>query len=190
MAGASKHKINLVQTAAELFRTQGYSATGLKQILEISGAPKGSLYHYFPDGKESLGAAAVTLAGKAASNTLLSLKDSSESPSDFIGQYCQLLASWMEASEFRSGCPIATTVLETCPQTRSIQEAGQEVFENWTMIIAQVYLETGCSKNEARGYAVTCIASLEGALILARTSSNTEPISIVRENLIAQCNGK
>ena len=190
MAAVKRHKENLVQTAAELFRKQGYSATGLKQIIELSGAPKGSLYYYFPGGKESLAAAAVTLAGKAASNTLLSLKESTDSPADFIAQYCTLLAKWMEVSEFRSGCPIATTVLETCPQTSSIQEAGKEVFENWISIIGQVYFANGCNEKEARAYAVTCIAALEGALILARTSSSTEPLSIVRENLIAQCREK
>ncbi|MFK8049834.1 MAG: TetR/AcrR family transcriptional regulator [Halioglobus sp.] len=189
MAAASKHKENLVQTAAELFRKQGYAATGLKQILEISGAPKGSLYHYFPEGKESLGAAAVNLAGKAASKTLLGLKEKANSPADFVAQYCDQLASWMEASQFRSGCPIATTVLETCPQTTAIQTAGQEAFENWIDIIAQVYRETGCSNAEARDYAISCIAAIEGALILSRTSSSTKPLCIVRDNLVAQCAG-
>lgn len=187
MAGARKHKENLVHAAADLFRRQGYSATGLKQILETSGAPKGSLYHYFPDGKESLGAAAVTLAGKAGSKTLQDLKKEADSLAGFIALYCNLLAQWMEASEFRSGCPIATTVLETCPQSAAIKNAGAEVFENWIGIIGEAYGETGCSESEARAYAVACIAAIEGALIMSRASSSVEPLTIVRENLVSQC---
>ena len=63
MANAAKHKENLVRTTMRLFRRQGYASTGLQQVLAESGAPKGSLYHYFPNGKESLGEAAVDLAG-------------------------------------------------------------------------------------------------------------------------------
>ncbi|MFT4824912.1 MAG: TetR/AcrR family transcriptional repressor of lmrAB and yxaGH operons [Halioglobus sp.] len=187
MAGARKHKENLVRAAADLFRTQGYSATGLNQILETSGAPKGSLYYYFPEGKESLGAAAVSLAGKAGSKTLQNLKKKADSPADFIALYCNLLAQWMEASEFRSGCPIATTVLETCPQSAVIRSAGAEVFENWIGIIGEVYAETGCSEKEAREHAVACIAAIEGALIMVRASSSVEPLRIVRENLVSRC---
>ena len=190
MAAARKHKDNLVQTAAELFRKQGYSGTGLNQILESSGAPKGSLYHYFPLGKESLGAAAVTMAGKTASNTLLQLKANSVSPADFISQYCNLLAKWMEDSGFSSGCPIATTVLETCPESISIQRAGAEVFEDWIGIIEQVYLADALSKEHARESAVSCVASLEGALILARTFSSVDPILTVKANLMAHCQRK
>ena len=63
MGDAATSKDNLIRTAMRLFRRQGYALTGLQQIVAESGAPKGSLYHYFPAGKEALGEAAVTLAG-------------------------------------------------------------------------------------------------------------------------------
>ncbi len=59
MPNIAKHKDNIVVAAMSLFRRQGYASTGLNQILQESGAPKGSLYHYFPGGKEQLGLAAV-----------------------------------------------------------------------------------------------------------------------------------
>jgi len=73
MANAQKHKENLVRTAMRLFRKQGYASTGLQQILADSGAPKGSLYHYFPGGKESLGEAAVAMAGRLIGEMLTDL---------------------------------------------------------------------------------------------------------------------
>ena len=53
----------LVETSAELFRKQGYNATGVKQIVTAAQAPFGSLYHFFPGGKEELGAEAIRLSG-------------------------------------------------------------------------------------------------------------------------------
>jgi len=62
MGKAAIHKASLVRAAMRLFRRQGFASTGLQQILSASGAPKGSLYHYFPNGKEALGAAAIELS--------------------------------------------------------------------------------------------------------------------------------
>ena len=46
----------IVDASAELFRRQGYNATGVKQIVTEAQAPFGSLYHFFPGGKEQLAA--------------------------------------------------------------------------------------------------------------------------------------
>ncbi|HAJ55397.1 MAG TPA: TetR/AcrR family transcriptional regulator, partial [Lactobacillus sp.] len=53
----------LVATAADLFQEEGVRATGLSKILAVSGTPKGSLYYYFPEGKEQLIKAAIEYAG-------------------------------------------------------------------------------------------------------------------------------
>ena len=111
MNSAATHKENLERTAMRLFRRQGYASTGLQQILAESGAPKGSLYHYFPDGKEAIGEAAVRLAGAQMTELLSDLAARHRSPEAFLAGYARTLAGWMEESDFRSGCPIATTLL-------------------------------------------------------------------------------
>jgi TetR/AcrR family transcriptional repressor of lmrAB and yxaGH operons len=179
MANAAKHKEMLVETAATLFRRQGYAATGLNEILATSGAPKGSLYYYFPKGKEALGAAAVTLSGRAASNTLLEIKADTRNAGTFISRYCELLGQWMEASDFRSGCPIATVVLETCPQSALVRQAGQAVFSQWLEIVGEVFVRDGYTRQKARSAALLVITSVEGALILARTQASSEPLGAI-----------
>ena len=103
MPQAAIHKNNLVRTAMRLFRRQGFASTGLQQILDESGAPKGSLYHYFPGGKEALGEAAVELAGTLVQETLVDLAKRHEEPSAFVRGYCRVMAGWMAESGFRSG---------------------------------------------------------------------------------------
>ena len=134
MARAALHKENLVRTAMRLFRRQGYASTGLQQIVAESGAPKGSLYHYFPNGKEALGEAAVTLAGRLVREMLEGHAAKHADPVAFLRAYCRTMAGWMKESRFRSGCPVATTLLETAPgvsvdQVREATEAELAVPE-------------------------------------------------------------
>lgn len=176
MANAAQHKDNLVRTAMRLFRRQGYASTGLQQILADSGAPKGSLYHYFPDGKEALGQAAVDLAGDLVAQMLLDLAAKHRQPKAFVKAYCEVMAGWMEESEFRSGCPIATTMLETAPHSPALTEAGVRAIDRWIEIIAPVFANTGLSQRDAKVKAQLLVATVEGALVLARIRQSTRPI--------------
>ncbi len=176
MANVAKHRGALVQTAMRLFRRQGYASTGLQQIVTESGAPRGSLYHYFPAGKEALGAAAVALAGERMHQTLVELAERHAEPRAFLRAYCETMAGWMAESDFRSGCPIATTLLETAPQSPEITAAGIRAIDRWIGVIAGVFARAGGTRAETRRRAQLVIAALEGALILARVRRSTRPI--------------
>jgi TetR/AcrR family transcriptional repressor of lmrAB and yxaGH operons len=176
MANAAKHKENLVRTTMRLFRKQGYASTGLQQVLAESGAPKGSLYHYFPNGKESLGEAAVDMAGALVAEMLTELAAKHAQPKAFVGAYCRVMAGWMEESHFRSGCPIATTMLETAPQSPSITAAGVRALDEWMRIIGEVFERDGTTKREAATRAQLLVATMEGALLVARIRQSTRPI--------------
>jgi TetR/AcrR family transcriptional repressor of lmrAB and yxaGH operons len=173
---AARHKENLVRTAMRLFRRQGYASTGLQQIVAESGAPKGSLYHYFPSGKEALGESAVALAGRLMRETLCDLAARHSAPRAFLRAYCEVMAGWMEESGFRSGCPVATTLLETAPQSPAITAAGQRAIDGWIDVVAGVFAKAGMERREARSRAQLVIAAMEGALILSRIRLSTRPI--------------
>ncbi len=176
MANTALHRENLIRTAMSLFRRQGYASTGLQQILSESGAPKGSLYHYFPSGKEQLAEAAVEMAGCLIGDMLSAHAHRHSNVKTFVRAYCKTMAGWMEESEFRSGCPIATTMLETAPQSPALTEKGVQVIDNWTAIITDVFVKSGVPKREAKQMAQSLIAAMEGALILARVHQSTKPI--------------
>ena len=159
-----------------LFRRQGYASTGLQQILAESGAPRGSLYHYFPDGKEDLGEAAVALAGSLMHEMLCDLARRHRTPRAFLKGYCETMAGWMEESAFGSGCPIATTLLETAPQSPSITGAGRRAIDDWIDVIAGVLERGELRPSEARTKARLIVAAMEGSLILARVYQSTRPI--------------
>lgn len=176
MGRAASHKGNLVRTAMRLFRRQGYASTGLQQIVDESGAPKGSLYHYFPSGKEALGESAVVLAGGLIREMLEDLAARHADPKAFLRAYCKTMAGWMEESGFQSGCPIATTLLETAPRSPGITAAGRRAVDGWIAVVGGVLARGGMDPREARGRAQLIVAAMEGALILARVRRSARPI--------------
>ena len=166
-----KHRGAIVRAAATLFRRNGYAATGINEIAEVAGAPKGSLYHYFPDGKDQIGEAAVRFAGRGVVATLEKLEQEHKSAAAMMQAYCRLLAGWMAKSGFRDGCPISTTLLESAPQSAAIAQAGREAFSAWSAVIARALVRDGFSKTEARRLSTLAVSAIEGALILARVEA-------------------
>ncbi len=155
-----------------LFRRNGYAATGTNEIVAVSGAPKGSLYHYFPGGKTEIAAEAVTYAGGVVSATLKALTAEHPSAAAAIRAYGALLAGWFAKSGYREGCPIATTILELAPATEAVTAAGRAVYQDWVDVFAAALLRDGAEPVRASSLARTAIAAFQGALILARTAQN------------------
>lgn len=176
MARAPQHRDAIIGTAARLFRKQGYAATGLNQIVQDSGAPKGSLYHYFPAGKEAIGTAAVAWAGDRAEQTLTALASKATGPGDLLRSYARLVAGWMSESAFRDGCPIATTLLEAAPASEGIRQAGDAALQSWAVVLCKALEAEQVPAPRAMRLAHAAIAMLEGSLIQARVLMRPEPI--------------
>jgi TetR/AcrR family transcriptional regulator, lmrAB and yxaGH operons repressor len=183
MSAPPRHRGAIVRAAAALFRRNGYAATGINEISEVSGAPKGSLYHYFPGGKDQIGEAAVRFAGAGVVATLERFEQEHGSAASMIRAYCKLLAGWMAKSGFRDGCPIATTLLESAPQSADMAAAGREAFAGWCGVIARALVRDGFGKAEAKRLSTLAVSSIEGALILARVESSARPIEEVARAL-------
>jgi TetR/AcrR family transcriptional regulator, lmrAB and yxaGH operons repressor len=168
MPAVPKHRQPIINTAVTLFRRQGYSRTGLNEIVDVSGAPKGSLYHYFPLGKSSIAVAAVAEAGGRVAATLIKLVKECRSTGDVVRRHAELLAGWMRASGFRDGCPITTVLLELAPGDRDVTEAGRTAYRTRVAILADKLVADGFPKARADALAVLCTSALQGALIQAR----------------------
>jgi TetR/AcrR family transcriptional repressor of lmrAB and yxaGH operons len=166
-----------VAAAATLFRRGGYAASGVADIVAASGAPKGSLYHHFPDGKDAIGAAAVTFAAARVTATLEQLAARHTDAGGLLRAYAALLAGWMAKSGFRDGCPITTTVLETVPASQLITAAAATGFVQWQAVFVRALRRDGVAPVRAERLARFAIAALEGALILARVEQSPRAIT-------------
>ncbi len=183
MGATPKHRHAIIAAAAALFRRRGYAATGINDIVEVSGAPKGSLYHYFPGGKDEIAEAALRFAGERVSATLRELSEGTSSAAALVKAYGALLEGWMRQSGFRDGCPLATTVLETAPDVPGPTRAGRAAFEAWRAVIERALAKDGVPKAQARKLSGLVIAALEGALIVSRADGDGRIIKDVTASL-------
>ena len=178
MARQGEHRAAIVEAAVRLFRRRGYAATGINEITANSGAPKGSLYHYFPAGKAQIGAAAVTLAGEIVAATLCALAKEAGSAANLVCLYGVKLAGWMESSHFHDGCPIATVLLEAAPADEAIAAAGRNAFSAWSAALRDALVSDGVPVDRADRLARFAIAAIEGSLIQARVERSA---NVIRE---------
>jgi TetR/AcrR family transcriptional repressor of lmrAB and yxaGH operons len=176
LAQKENHRNNLVRTAMRLFRRQGYAASGLQQILAESGAPRGSLYHYFPQGKDGLAEAAVNLAGDLVAEMLEGHLQRTRTLRTFLGRVVETYAGWMVEGGFASGCPIATTMLECAPASAAVTAAGERAFRRWIAIVAAAFERDGHDEATAARNAAAFVAAIQGALILSRVMRSAQPL--------------
>lgn len=183
MAAAGKHRECLIAAAVGLFRRQGYAGTGLAEILARSGAPRGSLYHYFPDGKAEIAEAALRAAGEYMTGIMQGIACASASPGELVSRYGAGLAAALEKSGFTDGCAVATVVLEAAPGSPKLAAAGRDAFAAWSDVVSGMLLRAGIAEPRARALADFTIAAFEGAMMLARARSSAAPILSAAEEL-------
>jgi TetR/AcrR family transcriptional repressor of lmrAB and yxaGH operons len=183
MPAVPRHRQPIINAAVTLFRRQGYARTGLNDIVDASGAPKGSLYHYFPQGKSSIAAAAVEEAGRRVAATVQKLATECRSTGELLRAHARLLAGWMRGSGFRNGCPITTVLLELAPRERAVSEAGRKAYAARVAIIRGRLMDDGFARPRAEALAVLCTSALQGALIQARVERSGRAIEVTAAEL-------
>jgi TetR/AcrR family transcriptional regulator, lmrAB and yxaGH operons repressor len=169
----------IVTAAAEGFARRGYAGTGLKAILTASHAPFGSLYHFFPGGKEELGAAAIRTSGV----TYRELVERFFPPgADVVAATAEFFVAGAEmlvATDYADACPIATITLETASESEAMRVASAEVFESWLAVLEARLVDAGIDAATARELAVELFCAVEGAFLHCRATRTIEALEVV-----------
>ncbi len=152
---------------------------GLTEILEESGAPKGSFYHHFPDGKDELAEHCLRYSSGRLVNTIDEAFINAQSFSDGIQAMAEIIGYWFKESGYQLGCPIATVILETTPQSPRIQKVAQEVYNDWIGKIREHALKfSDSARIEENDKAQAMIMAFEGAWVLARIQRSVKPFEL------------
>jgi TetR/AcrR family transcriptional repressor of lmrAB and yxaGH operons len=162
----------LVDTAALLFRRQGYAATGLNQILKTADVKAGSLYHHFPNGKQELAAAVVDTVGGGIEQLLRKFFDGSSPVADVVDRWIDILAAGLTGDQ-RDGCPVEPIATESVHSSELVREASARVFAGWSGVVAERLRADGRAGEDADQTALAVVALIEGALILSRVAGDT-----------------
>ncbi|HWE15502.1 MAG TPA: TetR/AcrR family transcriptional regulator [Solirubrobacteraceae bacterium] len=171
----------IVQASADLLRRQGYAATGVKQIVTAAQAPFGSIYHFFPRGKEQLGAEAIRRSGRLYELLIPAVFDPAPDIVSAVRAFFAGAAEHLRETDYADACPIATVALEVSSTSEPMREACADVFESWIAAGTPRFTAAGLSEPAARELVIAMIAALEGAFVLARATRSTEPLAVAGE---------
>ncbi len=179
MPRPDRSRAALVDTAAVLFRRQGYAATGVNQILETADVKAGSLYHHFPDGKQELAAAVVDSVGAGIERRLREFLDSGAPVADIVDGWIDLMSSGL-SSDQRDGCPIEPIATESVNASPQVRDASARAFGGWCLAVADRLRADGWPNEDAEQTALAVIALLEGALILSRIAGDAAALDAAK----------
>jgi AcrR family transcriptional regulator len=171
----------IVQASADLLRRQGYAATGVKQIVTAAQAPFGSIYHFFPGGKEQLGAEAIRRSGRLYELLIPAVFDPAPDLVSAVRAFFDGAAEHLRETGFADACPIATVALEVSSTSEPMREACADVFESWIAAGTPRFTAAGLSDGTARELVIAMIAALEGAFVVARATRSTESLAVAGE---------
>ena len=179
MPRPDRSRAALIDTAATLFRRQGYAATGLNQILDEAAVKPGSLYHHFPQGKQQLAAAVVDGGGAAIERLLRRFLASNLPVADIVDQWVDVLIDGLTA-DGRDGCPIEPIATESVHASALVREASARAFAGWCNAIEERLRAEGWSAAEAESVGIAVISLIEGALILSRIAGNASALDAAK----------
>ncbi|MGL4558909.1 MAG: TetR/AcrR family transcriptional regulator, partial [Afipia sp.] len=176
-----------LETAERLFRTQGFAATGLTQILDESGSPKGSFYFHFPDGKQQLAREVLDIYGNRVRAGLAMLAEKHPGdPSGYVRTVAKTMAKEMEASGWALGCAAQNLANELAPGDPEFADAAAKVFGGWIAVITEAIKPSYPSRAIAERRATALLAALEGAKTLARTTRSAAPFDAVIDMMMPE----
>ncbi len=168
----------ILGATADLLRRKGYTGTGLKEIVKASEAPFGSVYHFFPGGKEELGAEAIRVSGRTYNALIQAFYEGTPDPVTATSEFFEAGALVLRETNYEDACPIATVALEVASTSEPMREATADVFESWISDLTRYLVGSGADPKKAREASITLFNLVEGAFILCRAWKSTEPMEI------------
>lgn len=173
----------MIRSAISLIRRRGVAAVSFSDVLEASGAPRGSVYHHFPGGKSQLITEATRVAGARVTGELTRVLETPETAAA-LRSLAETLARGLDRGDYAVGCPIAAAALGNEPD--AVAAAGA-TFDTWRDLIAEKLVRDGAAPQRARSVAVLVVSALEGALIVARTERDPAALDTVVGELNVLC---
>jgi AcrR family transcriptional regulator len=175
----------MVFSAAQLIRRHGVTATGMREVAAHAQAPRGSLQHYFPGGKDQLMAEAALWAGRYAAKRIAKFVAALTEPSPGA-LFAAIVEQWREdlrANGFDTGCPVVASVADCASDNPTVRRGAAEAFAGWTEALADALRTMHVPYKRAESLAMVMISTLEGAILMARAERDLRPLEVAAQEL-------
>ncbi len=172
---------NLLRTGARLLHGTGFSATGIKDIVNAAQVPKGSFYNHFPS-KEAFGAEVVDFyfgRGLPALRTMLT--DAAVPPLERLKTFFEQRTRSFSTTGHRRGCMLGNMSLEVADHSDIIRKRLAVHFQTWGALFEGCIAEAQASGDvrnplPADQLAQYLLDGWEGALLRMRVEKSDDPL--------------
>ncbi len=171
----------MVRSAADLIQRRGVTATSFSEIIAASGAPRGSIYHHFPDGKKQLATEAIRWIAEPMIRHQSSC--AAATPAGVLDCFIDLWRQVVLASGGARGCVVAGVAIDSAPSDKELMELVRNTFRTFIDLLAKQLHATGESNARSRAIATAAVAGMEGAMILCRAERSVAPLEVVSGEL-------
>jgi TetR/AcrR family transcriptional repressor of lmrAB and yxaGH operons len=174
-------RTKMLVSAAEVMRERGAAGVTIDAVLARSGAPRGSVYYHFPDGRNQI----LTEALRYSGDSITAMIDNAAGRGArvLLREFVKFWEGLLTDGDFTAGCPVVAAAIG-CPdyEPKLSVEAGI-ILGRWCTALTGAFVTDGFEEADAASLAVMSIAALEGAIVLSRSSRTAEPLRQVGEQL-------
>lgn len=168
-------------SAAEVLRERGAAGVTIDEVLARSGAPRGSVYHHFPEGRNQILTEALQYAGQLL--TELIADASNKGALYLVRQFVEFWEGLLVESDFTAGCPVVAAAIGSADDEPQLTSVAGSIFRSWRDALTGAFVGDGFDEPCAGSLAITCIASLEGAVVLCRSTRSVDPLRNVADQV-------
>lgn len=175
----------MIRSAAQLIRRQGVSGTGVREIVADANAPRGSLQHYFPEGKSQIVSEALMMMGGVAARRVGRELDRLEvrKPSALLWAIVDDWRDDLTREGYAAGCPLVAAAADTASSSEQVRRAIADAFALWQAPLVDGLAKLGMPAERADRLALLVLSALEGAIVLARIRRDLTPLDVLVDDL-------
>jgi AcrR family transcriptional regulator len=174
-------RTKMLVSAAEVLRERGAAGVTIDEVLARSGAPRGSVYYHFPEGRNQI----LTEALQYASGLVTDVIDAAAEKGGIylVRRFVTFWEDLLAESDFTAGCPVVAAAIGSADDEPQLTTVAGSIFGRWRDALTRAFISDGFDEPCAASLAITCIASLEGAVVLCRSTRSVDPLREVAEQL-------
>jgi AcrR family transcriptional regulator len=174
-------RTNMLISAAEVMRERGAAGVTIDEVLNRSGAPRGSVYYHFPDGRNQIVAEALRYAGDAIT---ADIDDAAgRGAKALVREFVKFWERALADSDFNAGCPVVAAAIGCADDEVQLAAEAGRIFAHWRTALTRAFVADGFLEPDADSLAVMSIAALEGAVVLCRSTRSADPLRKVHDQL-------
>lgn len=163
----------MLEATIALMRGSGLSGAGINEIVRESGAPKGSVYHFFPNGKLQIATEALAIYSVRIMGLIDGALASRRRPADKVKALFDMFARRVEEADFRKSCAVGAVSLDLDDDLEELRRVLAATLEEWAALIAR-HFDFGDARR-TRSFAGLILTAIEGAHIRCRAERSSRP---------------